>query len=590
MSKLILVARAIRSPRRAYRELVRRLVYDWGPRLTSSVRRRWVILKNPHAEIRFGKYCRLDPGFSLHMPDGGRFVAGTAVHFRRGFRAEISGAGSVTIGDVCVFSYYSLIQCSTSIQIGDHAMFGQSSMVVDGNHKLKDVSAPIFGQGFEFRPIKIGNDVTTLTKVTVVNDIGHKSVVAANSVVNKPVPPYCMVGGVPARVIDYFGPPELEPPEWRERRRAAPDTAATARPNVLEVSGHSLAFGGGVSAFEHRFTTRLAELLDAEEANRAVAGAIACWQETGSDPGDGGYARVLQSFTRPADVAAAPAQGLVGLVYYGVNDLAVLGPDGLEPFRHALRTAISRHRAAAVFEESDPSVSFDAAWTSRAAEGPDCSGDGVTETASDGATMRISLPDRFPGGTVVLGFVAAPGGGARHEITLDGEPRASIDTRGITDPLGHRVGAVLRLPGVPAGAHEIDCRVAEPAGVSAFDYWQLEPHEAPPVLVPLAYPMLSWRMYDGWPHRPSATTVRVLNDVIAEVAGEFGPRAIVVDTESVMRDGDGVFAAAGTYPNDAGHAALARACAAALSAGELAERPLHAEPQRGPSPGLAHRG
>jgi acetyltransferase-like isoleucine patch superfamily enzyme len=590
MSKLVLVARGIRSPRRAYAEVVRRLTYLWGPRLTSSIRKRWVILKNPHAEIRFGKYCRLDPGFSLHMPDGGEFVAGTAVHFRRGFRAEISRGGRVTIGDVCVFSYYSLIQCSTSIEIGDRAMFGQSSMVVDGNHKLKDVSTPIFGQGFEFTPIKIGSDVTTLTKVTVINDIGHKSIVAANSVVNKPVPPYSAVGGVPAKVIDYFGPPELEPPEWRERRMAAGDPDQPPRRGRLEVSGHSIAFGGGVSAFEHRFTTRLAELLDAEEVNRSVAGAIACWQETGADPGDGGYARVLQSFLRPADPEAAHPSGLVGLVNYGVNDLAVLGPDNLDPFRHALRTAISRHRAAAVFEESHPTVSYDGSWTPRPAAGPDCSGKGVMVTAEDGASFTVSVPERFPGGTVALGFVAASGSGARHAFTLDGEPAGVLDTRGITDQLGHRVGAVMRLPGVSPGPHEIVCRVTSCAGDTAFDYWQLESEPALPVLLPLAYPMLDWRPYDGWPHRPTEAGVAALNDLIVGVAAEFGAQAITVDTVSVMRAEDAVFGSAGTYPNDAGHAALARACAAALSAAELAERPLDAEAERRSSPGFAQRG
>jgi acetyltransferase-like isoleucine patch superfamily enzyme len=573
--RLIRLARGVRHPARAYREMVRRLTYQWGPRLSSAIRKRWVIVKNPHAEISFGKYCRLDPGFSLHMPDGGRFAAGTAVHFRRGFRAEISQGGVVTIGDVCVFSYYSLIQCSTSIEIGDRAMFGQSSMIVDGNHRLKDISTPIFGQGFDFRPLKIGSDVTTLTKVTVINDIGHKSVVAANSVVNHPVPPYSIVGGVPAKLIDYFGPPELEPADWKERRAPRAKPPARKPPNRLEVSGHSIAFGGGVSAFEHRFTTKLAGLLDAEEVNRAVAGAIACWQETGADPGDGGYARVLQCFERPHDLQAPHADGRIALAYYGLNDLAVLGPGGLGPFRHALRTVISRHRASAVFEESDPSVSYAGTWSARAAEGPDCSGDGVMETAGDGASLIVSLSDEFPGGTVALGFVALPGGGATHAFELDGAPAGDLVTRGATDPLGHRTGTVMRLRELTPGAHRIACRVS---GATAFDYWQLEREPAPPVLVPLAYPLRQWDGYDGWPHPPDEAGVRALNDAIGAVAAEFGPRVLLLNTAAVVAS-DGALLAGGTYPNDAGHAALARACAAAverLAASEATERPLHA--------------
>jgi serine acetyltransferase len=36
--------------------------------------------------------------------------------------------------------------------------------------------------------------------------------VGANSVVTRPVPPYCLVAGVPARVIEYYGPEGSAPP------------------------------------------------------------------------------------------------------------------------------------------------------------------------------------------------------------------------------------------------------------------------------------------------------------------------------------------------------------------------------------------
>lgn len=194
---------------------MRRLVYFWAPRLTSELRKRWVIFKNPHAEISFAGPCRLGPGFSLQMQDGGRFIVGKYVDFRRGFRAEIAGGGTVRIGDLCAFGYNSLVQCSTRIEIGERAIFGQSTLVVDGNHRFRDVSTPVAGQGYDYRPIRIGDDALVLAKVTVVNDVGTRSVVGANSVVVKPVAPYCVVAGAPARLLDYFGPPELAPPEWQ---------------------------------------------------------------------------------------------------------------------------------------------------------------------------------------------------------------------------------------------------------------------------------------------------------------------------------------------------------------------------------------
>lgn len=46
----------------------------------------------------------------------------------------------------------------------------------------------------------IGSNVTLLMGVTV----GRGATIAAGAVVNKDIPPYCIVGGVPAKVIKYY--------------------------------------------------------------------------------------------------------------------------------------------------------------------------------------------------------------------------------------------------------------------------------------------------------------------------------------------------------------------------------------------------
>lgn len=545
---------------------MRKAVYFWGPRLTSELRKRWVIFKNPHAEISFAGPCRLGPGFNLHMENGGRFIVGKYVDFRRGFLAELGPDATVEIGDLCVFTHNSLIQCSTSVEIGERAMFGQSSMIVDGNHRFRDVSTPLAGQGYDYRQIRIGNDVTTLTKVTIVDSIGTKAVVGANSVVTRPVPPYCLAAGVPARVLDYFGPPELAPEEWKQRKRDKGIVEPSPPSGRLEVSGHSLPFGGGVSAFEHRFTTRLAERLELLEVNRASSGAIACWHDTGAEAGDGGYATVLQRFERPADLTTDAPDRLLALTNYGVNDLALLGPGNLLPFEHALRTIISRHRASAVFEEDHESVSYSDGWKPRAAEGPDCSGEGVMETRQAGATLTISVSKAFRGGTLALGFVAAPGRGPRLTFAVDGSEAATLDMDGATDPLGHRNGLVARLTGLPAGEHTVTCLVGESGGLVAFDYWQLEPDPGPTVLVPLAFRSTDWEHhYSDWPHTPTDADVPVLNEAIRRVVGEFGGAAVAVDIDPLLDKRVELFSWEGFYPNNEGHGLIAEALRRAVS-------------------------
>jgi acetyltransferase-like isoleucine patch superfamily enzyme len=192
---------------RAYRALPRRLGYFWGPRMMSGLRKRWVLIRHPHADIRFGKHVYLGPRFSLHMPDGGTFITGDIVEFRRGFRAEVGPGGRVSIGSRSVFTYDVLVQCSTSIEIGERCMFGQSTMVVDGNHRFRDLTKPMLQQGYDFRPLRIGDDAVISSKCTVIADVGERAFIGANSVVTNPIPAYTLAVGSPAtRPVEYFGP------------------------------------------------------------------------------------------------------------------------------------------------------------------------------------------------------------------------------------------------------------------------------------------------------------------------------------------------------------------------------------------------
>lgn len=57
----------------------------------------------------------------------------------------------------------------------------------------------------EFRPVIIGNDVWIGARAMIMDGVtvGDGAVIAAGAVVTKDVPPYAIVGGVPARIIKY---------------------------------------------------------------------------------------------------------------------------------------------------------------------------------------------------------------------------------------------------------------------------------------------------------------------------------------------------------------------------------------------------
>lgn len=198
------------------------LGYVRGPLLMSRIRRRYFMLRHPYATVRIDPTCYLGPGFSLHITGAGTFEAGPYCEFRRGFRAEIEGNGRISFGTGCVCTHYVLMQCSTSMDIGDRVMFGQSSLVVDGQHRFRDLSKPMLAQGYDFKPLVIEDDATITTKCSIMESIGTRAFIGANAVVSRPIPPYVVAVGAPAKPIDYFGPPGQEPPELRPETATRP--------------------------------------------------------------------------------------------------------------------------------------------------------------------------------------------------------------------------------------------------------------------------------------------------------------------------------------------------------------------------------
>jgi acetyltransferase-like isoleucine patch superfamily enzyme len=211
-------ARPITSRARGFLKwLPQRIGYRYAWKVGSYLRKQWILVRHPHADIRFGRNVYLGPGFSLFMPGAGSFIVGDSVEFRRDFRAEVSGNGRVTIGSFSTFTYSVLIQCSTTIDIGERCQFGQTTILLDGQHRFRDITRPMLEQGYDFHPLRIEDEAVITTKCTIMADIGRRAFIGANAVVTRPIPPYTVAVGAPARPIDYFGPPEQRPTEPAER-------------------------------------------------------------------------------------------------------------------------------------------------------------------------------------------------------------------------------------------------------------------------------------------------------------------------------------------------------------------------------------
>jgi acetyltransferase-like isoleucine patch superfamily enzyme len=125
----------------------------------------------------------------------------------------------VRIGRGSRFTYDVLIQCGRLIEIGEGCMFGQSTAMFDGNHRFRDLSRPMLGQGYDLRPVRIEDQAIITTKCTIIGaTIGKRAFIGANSVVTRDIPPYVVAVGAPAKPVDYFGPEGDRPSELSASR------------------------------------------------------------------------------------------------------------------------------------------------------------------------------------------------------------------------------------------------------------------------------------------------------------------------------------------------------------------------------------
>lgn len=114
---------------------------------------------------------------------------------------------SIKIGKQCNIGEYSHITCINTITIGDDVLTGRWVTITDNSHGRTTKSdldkAPLKRETFSPGGVNIGNKVWIGDKVTILPNvtIGDSSVIGANSVVTKDVPPFCVVGGNPAKII-----------------------------------------------------------------------------------------------------------------------------------------------------------------------------------------------------------------------------------------------------------------------------------------------------------------------------------------------------------------------------------------------------
>lgn len=174
-------------------------VFDIHPTAKIFLNKSIIYGNAPVKGMRLSTCLKMTAGSTLEIHDGPLTRYGDGPYnLRYGAYIEIVNGGKLTIGQGAA-NVNLTIMCAKEVTIGNGVRIGRNVSIRDCNGPHVIVNASYVTHA----PVYIGDHVWLCTGCTIMPGvtIGEGSVVAANSVVTKSVPPRCLVAGTPAKVI-----------------------------------------------------------------------------------------------------------------------------------------------------------------------------------------------------------------------------------------------------------------------------------------------------------------------------------------------------------------------------------------------------
>ncbi len=134
----------------------------------------------------------------------GRLDVGEGTLFEPGVWITAPAPARVRIGRGSFLNLGVMVASAELVEIGDHCMFANGCFITDSSHRFDDREQPVTWQGFTSKgPTRIGDNVWCGANVVITTGvtIGERSVIGANSVVTRDIPPFSIAAGAPAKVL-----------------------------------------------------------------------------------------------------------------------------------------------------------------------------------------------------------------------------------------------------------------------------------------------------------------------------------------------------------------------------------------------------
>ena len=147
------------------------------------------------------KPLQLDNTKSISIADGSFVAEGAWL-----MGGKDSNTPTLKIGNKTVIGHYSHIVGLSKVCIENDVLIADRIFISDCTHEYEMISKPVAEQPVKIiKPVTIGEGSWLGENVCVCGaNVGKHCVIAANSVVTKDIPDYCVAAGSPAKVVKKY--------------------------------------------------------------------------------------------------------------------------------------------------------------------------------------------------------------------------------------------------------------------------------------------------------------------------------------------------------------------------------------------------
>jgi acetyltransferase-like isoleucine patch superfamily enzyme len=185
----------------------------FAERLISKLRTLWMTATYPFASVGNGVAFHYSADVRRSKAD--RIAMGSGVYIGKDVWLNVTltpenDGPAIVLGDRCVIGRRTMLSARNQIFLEQDVTTGPGVLIMDHNHAYEDVTRPVEQQGVtEGGTVRIGEGSFLGFGAAIVCSkggltLGKHCVVAANAVVTRSFPDYCVISGNPARVVSQY--------------------------------------------------------------------------------------------------------------------------------------------------------------------------------------------------------------------------------------------------------------------------------------------------------------------------------------------------------------------------------------------------